>query len=428
MGDWAHERIPATTIDRQPPVNAYEMWQSVTAGFRDARTWRGMLFVVVSFFVHLALFVFALALLAVSVPLVAIGVGIPLTVWSHAAIDRFVGFERGRARRLGHDVTAPPAPSGSMWERFRSGSRWRTAGLALTIWFPTLLLFVLLVVVWAIPLFALSVPIWGWALDTPWIRLALTALIGAALLPLAPWASLGIGRLVAQLIGFVGSRSRLVAAEAEVAEVSQNRDEILTAVTSERRRIERNLHDGVQQQLVALGIDLGLAEAKMATDPEAAATLLADARRKARESIGELRVIGRGLHPAILGDRGLDAALSAAVASSTVPVELRTDLEVQPPLDVQEAAYFVVSEALTNVMKHADANLAVVDVTTSEGHLHVSIYDDGKGGATLAGTGAGGGLSGIGARVRGLGGTFDLNSPKGGPTTIAVAIPLEGRS
>lgn len=401
-----------------------ELIRRAMSGFRDGRTWRAMLFVLVSFGVHLALFIVALVLLSISVPLVVIGVGVPLTVGAHAIIDRFVGFERRRARQVGHVIQAPPAPTGSLWQRFRNGSRWRTAGLALTLWFPTTLLFVALVVVWAVPLFMMTVPIWGWALDTAWIRLALTAVLGAALLPLAPWATLGIGRLLGALVAVVGGRSRLEAAEAEVVEVSQNRDEILTAVASERRRIERNLHDGVQQQLVALGIDLGLAESKMASDPEAAATLLADARRKARESIGELRVIGRGLHPAILGDRGLDAALSATVASATVPVELRTSIEVQPALNIQEAAYFVVSEALTNVMKHSDARLAVVDVATEGHELNVSIYDDGKGGATMSGNG----LSGIAARVRGLGGSFTLLSPAGGPTSIEVALPLEGRS
>ena len=281
------------------------------------------------------------------------------------------------------------------------------------------MVFVLLVVAWGVPLFALSVPIWGWALDAPWIRLALTAAIGAALLPIAPPVTIGLARLLAGFVNRMVGESRLAVMQARVDEISRNREDILVAVADERRRIERNLHDGVQQQLVALGIDLGLAESKLESDPEGAARLLADARQKARESIGELRVIGRGLHPAILGDRGLDAALSAIVSSSTVPVELRTDLSANPSIAVQEAAYFVVSEALTNVMKHSGANLAVVQVASTNDELTVSVYDDGAGGADPQGSG----LSGIAARVRGLGGTFSLSSPAGGPTTLEARLP-----
>lgn len=390
------------------------------AGFLDGRTWRAALYVIVSFWVHLGLFVVAITLLSISLPLVVIGVGVPLTVGALAIIDKLVGFERRRAAQVGVAVLDPVPPSGSMWDRFRHGPRWKSALLAVTLWFPTQLLFVLLVAVWAVPLYLISVPLWGWALDTAWIRLALTAVLGLGLLPLAPWASLGIGRLLAKLIERTVGRSRIAVMEAQVSEISRNREEILTAVASERRRIERNLHDGVQQQLVALGIDLGLAESKLESDPEGAAALLADARQKARESIGELRVIGRGLHPAILGDRGLDAALSAIVASSTVPVELRTSIDVDVPIDVQEAAYFVVSEALTNVMKHSGATIAVVDVVASDDMLDVAVYDDGLGGADAAGSG----LSGIAARVRGLDGTFELRSPAGGPTSIEVDLPL----
>ena len=205
-----------------------------------------------------------------------------------------------------------------------------------------------------------------------------------------------------------------------VDQLSANRDEILSAVATERRRIERNLHDGVQQHLVAMGIDLGLAASKIEDDPEGAAELLRAATEKNRASIGELRTIGRGLHPAVLDDRGLDAALSAVVAGSPVPIDLRVEPGLELPIDTAEAAYFVVSEAIANLLKHARARTGSVQISDVDRVLHIRVHDDGRGGADVA---KGTGLAGIAARVRGLDGTFDVSSPKGGPTTIDVRIP-----
>lgn len=369
---------------------------------------------------RVALFPIVLALLVVALALCLIGVGFPLVVGVHLIVNRWTRLERKLAMIVGRVIPGRPPSTGSLMDRFRDPNRWREVVFVLTSWLPTTLLFAVVVAAWGIPVYLLSIPLWGWAVDSlAWTEIVPMAMVGAGLILLAPVATGALGQMLARYTEWGVGPDRIALMEQQVREVSQNREEILAAVAGERRRIERNLHDGVQQRLVALGIDLGLAKAKLDSDPKAAAELLEAATATIRESIGELRVIGRGLHPAILGDRGLDAALSSIVSSSAIPVELRCELSINPPAETQEAAYFVVSEALTNVMKHSGANVAVVEVASGETELLVSIYDDGRGGASTSGTG----LAGISARARGLGGTFDLSSPPGGPTTVTVVLP-----
>lgn len=213
-----------------------------------------------------------------------------------------------------------------------------------------------------------------------------------------------------------------------VEELSVQRDQVLDAVAAERRRIERNLHDGVQQQLVALGIDIGRASRKIDDDPEAARQLLDDAREKVRSSIGELRLIGRGLHPAVLGDRGLDAALSSVVANSPIPISVTIvpasgGADGLPP-DVAETAYYVASEAVANLLKYADARVASIRVEPDPGLLpavRVTVHDDGRGGADES---RGSGIAGMRARVEAVDGGFGVDSPVGGPTVVTAVIPL----
>ena len=143
-----------------------------------------------------------------------------------------------------------------------------------------------------------------------------------------------------------------------MTELSDQRQQILDAVAGERRRIERNLHDGVQQQLVALGIDIGRANARIDSDPEGARQLLEEARDKVRGSIGELRLIGRGLHPAVLEDRGLDAALSAVVANAPIPIAVEITCRATLVEDVASTAYYVANEAVANILKHSHARVS----------------------------------------------------------------------
>jgi len=169
-----------------------------------------------------------------------------------------------------------------------------------------------------------------------------------------------------------------------------------------------------------LAIDLGRAKEKLDTDPDRAKQLVDDAHKEAKRAITEVRDLARGIHPAVLTDRGVDAALSALAARSSVPVEVRVDVAERPPASVEAAAYFVVSEALANVAKHASATRANVTVRRSDDRLTVQVQDDGVGGASLV---EGSGLAGLRGRVGALDGELHLLSPEGGPTVLMAEMP-----
>jgi signal transduction histidine kinase len=189
---------------------------------------------------------------------------------------------------------------------------------------------------------------------------------------------------------------------------------------AELRRIERDLHDGAQARLVALGMSLGMAEQKLATaDPQAARELLAEARTGAGEALRELRDLARGIHPPVLADRGLDAAVRALAAACPVPVMVSTTMPERPKPPVESAAYFVVAEALANAGKHARATQIDVRIVREGELLTVEVHDDGAGGADPEG----GGLQGLHRRVEALDGTLAVLSPSGGPTTIRARMP-----
>jgi signal transduction histidine kinase len=188
---------------------------------------------------------------------------------------------------------------------------------------------------------------------------------------------------------------------------------------SELRRIERDLHDGAQARLVALGMSLGLAEQKLASDPAAAKELLADARRGAHEALDELRDLARGIHPPVLADRGLEAAIAALASRTPLHVRVSVDIDARPAAPVESAAYFVVAEALANIGKHANAEHVDIVVRRRGDALVVEIVDDGAGGADSSGNG----LSGLARRVGALDGTLEISSPAGGPTTVKAVMP-----
>ncbi len=188
---------------------------------------------------------------------------------------------------------------------------------------------------------------------------------------------------------------------------------------TELRRIERDLHDGAQARLVALGMSLGMAEQKLTSDPVAAQALLADARRGAREALEELRDLARGIHPPVLADRGLEAAIAALTSRSPLRVKVEVNIDARPPPAVESATYFVVAEALANIGKHADATHIEISIRRARSSLVTEITDDGNGGANLAGTG----LSGLIRRVEALDGSLEVTSPSGGPTTVRAVVP-----
>lgn len=207
----------------------------------------------------------------------------------------------------------------------------------------------------------------------------------------------------------------------EVRRLSQARALAVEAAAVERRRIERDLHDGVQPRLVALAMELGLAKNRLQRDPESVQSLLDQAHDDAKTALDDLRDLVRGIYPPFLDERGLDAALSGLVAGCSAPVRVEVDLPVaRRDRAAEAAAYFVVAEAITNVTKHAQASRASVHVTQRSGELKVVVEDDGHGGATLVPEG---GLAGLSARVAASDGTLRVTSPRGGPTRVEAVIP-----
>ena len=257
--------------------------------------------------------------------------------------------------------------------------------------------------------------VFGLMMNSWWVMalgVVVTLLAGALLF------GLGVAHRSLSQQFFVPDREAELRAEATAQ--STRRTQAMQAAEIERTRIERDLHDGVQPRLVSVAMTLGMAKRKLRTDPDAAERLIDEAHASTKEAVTELRQLVRGIHPAVLQDRGLDAALSALVGRSVVPVELRVDLPRRYPAPVEAAVYFAVAESMTNAAKHADASRIRVLITEHEGRIWARIDDNGRGGASAH---RGGGLDGVLNRVTAAGGTFSLSSPEGGPTTVEVSVP-----
>jgi signal transduction histidine kinase len=252
---------------------------------------------------------------------------------------------------------------------------------------------------------------------------AVAMAIGAGLLLAAPWVALGVsGADEVAARGLLGpSREQQLTLRVEA--LARSRADIVAATDAERRRIERDLHDGVQQRLVSLAMNLGMARAALTDLPQPARIAIERAHDEAVETLAELRDYVRGLHPAVLGSRGLDAALSGIVARAPFPVQLEVSLAARCPPSVEAIAYFTVAEALTNIALHAQATRAGVTVLREGAVLRVTVTDDGCGGAVTGGDGTG--LRGLAQRAAAVDGTMTVHSPAGGPTTVTVELPCE---
>src|SRR6266545_4720027 len=351
--------------------------------------------------------------------------------------------ERGRLRdSLGIDLPEAyrPLPSGSLLSRWSARMTdpavWRDVAYLLLLLPLGTLWFILVLVSWSVPLALVTMPLW-YRLP-PEGRSPLFDFDGHPLLVVdslseaLAGAAIGLllGLLAATLVRSLGMAHAVVARtllspgpaalRARVQTLETTRARVVEAAAEERRRIERDLHDGAQQRLVALAMDLGMAMEKFASEPEAARALVEEAHQEAKRALAELRDLARGIHPAVLSDRGLDAALSALAARSPVPVEVEVVLEERLPAPVEAIAYFVAAEALVNVAKHAAASAATVTVTRNGDLAVVEVSDDGVGGADPA---AGGGLAGLAGRVGGVDGRLTVASPPGGPTVVRAELP-----
>jgi signal transduction histidine kinase len=347
----------------------------------------------------LALFVFAVT----GTALITVWVGVPMLLGTMYFVRPLANLHR---RRLGSiDGKAPiespylATPTGNLLVRtralFRDPARWRdtwwlaangSAGLALTI--IGIVESVLDLVFWWLP---------------PGIAIRAHAAMCRALLS-------------------VSEKSRLAL---RVEQLTESRAETVDTQAAELRRIERDLHDGAQARLVALGMNLALAEQQFARDPESARALLTEARTASSDALAELRDLVRGIHPPVLADRGLVGAVQALGLAASIPVEVRADIEGRLPAPVESAAYFAVAEALTNVIKHSGAQHAWITLARRDETIVATISDDGIGGADPAG---GTGLRGIERRLSAFDGTLTIESPLGGPTELAMVLPCASSS
>jgi len=351
---------------------------------------------------------------------------------------RFARAERVRfAVMLGEHIADPPADlsSGSgSWQRLRwmvaTPTALRQIGYALIRLPLSLLESGLVVAMWSFAVAMLGLPLFTWMLlRLEWhtgsslpanpAEMAAASALGLILLIAAPHLTQGVATvdtaIARYLIGPGGSADLTV----RIGELERSRARVVDSAEAERRRIERDLHDGAQQRLVSLAMNLGRAKARFDDDPEAAKAIIDQAHTDAKKALADLRNLVRGVHPPVLTDRGLDAAISGLTALCPVPVTVRAGVDPRPSASVEAIAYFVVAEALTNVAKHAFATRAEVTVSRHGDVLRVTIGDDGIGGADPHGQG----LSGLADRVSGVDGRLSVRSPAGGPTVIEVELP-----
>ncbi|MEU8705356.1 sensor domain-containing protein [Streptomyces sp. NPDC048565] len=443
--DTRDQHRPGTGSGDHPP--AKHVFPAALRAPFEARTWRELAYVFLSLPISVVLFSFAVTMTSLGLGLLITFLGIPVLAATLGMCRGFGVMERGRARGLLKLDVAEPAPvrgkGGLMsWvgAALKSGVSWRHL-LYSVLHLPwAVFAFTVAVMFWSYGWAAFTYPLWRWVfpayvgvdgiqlygdnthqvyLDSPF-ELAVTCAIGLALVLITPWV---IRTLVfvdrAMVLGLL-SPSRLAT---RVSELESDRGVVVDTAAADLRRIERDLHDGAQARLVALAMDLGLAKEKLTDDPEAAARMVDEAHGEVKVALQELRDLARGIHPAVLTDRGLDAALSAIASRCTVPVNVTVDLESRPAQAIEGIAYFTVSELLQNVSKHARATRATVDVWRVADRLMLQVGDDGRGGA---GTATGSGLAGLAERLGAVDGILVVDSPTGGPTTVTAELPWRG--
>ncbi|MGW6132525.1 sensor histidine kinase [Cellulomonas sp. NPDC055163] len=415
----------------------------------SAATWRAVSQATVGVWLLLAASIALVLAIGFSVAFAVLVVGIPLLVLTLLVARPLAALERSRLRaQLGVDIPAPE------YRRAADARLWRRAwGVLTDIRSWAHLAYTLLglgvtglqaLMIWMLGGFALAAvafPLYVASTDVPVSRvpfLVLAGLVGTWVWPLGLQALtllhvrlarglLGLPRSAAAVqaarVAAQAAQDRASQAEVRAVQLRETRTRAVGTAEDDRRRIERDLHDGAQQRLVALGVELGVAKRAAAQDPVAAAAALDHAHREVKETLAELRDLVRGIHPAVLTDRGLDAALSALAARCTVPVTV----DVPDPASLaaagpsaQAAAYFVTAEALTNVARHSGARTATVRATVHDSVLRLDVVDDGRGGATAR---PGSGLDGLRSRVEVLDGTLTLDSPVGGGTRLTVEVP-----
>ncbi|MEX1168665.1 MAG: sensor histidine kinase [Chloroflexota bacterium] len=406
-------------------------------------TWYANAAIGIGFFVGLFAFAALASLASAGLATIVAGVGVLFIVMGIEGSRLVARLERRRV------MLADPKPliahpyrplKGNPVEliraEFADESRWRDV-LYVVVNFPLAVIeFTVVVSLWALALWLLSMPLWydavpgatlpsylDWLSGRSAAETVLRPMAGAVLLPVAASVSQLVMTLHRAVVTGLLCTSESRALRQQVQTLKESRSAVLDVEASELRRIERDLHDGAQQRLVMLTIDLGLASERIDSDPEAAKRLVLDGQDQARQALAEIRSLVRGLAPAILLDRGLVAALWSVAAHTAVPTTVESGLDPgeRLPDAIERAAYFVASEALANVAKHSVATRCEVRVRREDGRLVVEVWDDGIGGARLE---PGGGLAGLASRVAGVDGSFEVVSPDAGGTLVRATLPV----
>ncbi|MFF1732065.1 sensor histidine kinase [Streptomyces sp. NPDC058247] len=368
----------------------------------DRHTWKEIAYLLSNLPVAVLGFVYVVTMLATGVGLAVTVIGLPVLAAGLLGARQLGKAERGRARALlGLRIEEPsPLPRrrdegffGRLWSRLKDPVGWRTV------------LYEFMRLPWGVLTFAIT----------------LTGLF--VLWPVLPFIVRGLANADRAMARALLSPSDEL--ERRIAELESDRGVVVDTAAADLRRIERDLHDGAQARLVNLAMGLGLAKEKLLEDPDAAAAMVDEAHGEVKLALQELRDLARGIHPAVLTDRGLDAALSSVASRCTVPVKVTADLPQRPAAAIEGIAYFTVSELLQNVSKHSGARSASVDVWRSADRLLIQVRDDGHGGASLD---KGTGMSGLADRLGAVDGLFVVDSPEGGPTTVTAELPWRDRT
>ncbi|WP_173909842.1 sensor histidine kinase [Streptomyces sp. 2323.1] len=363
--------------------------------------WREIAYLLANFPLGVAAFVVVLVWLTLGIGLSVTVVGLPLLATGLLACRQYGRLERARAAALLGVRIAEPS-------RLRPRERG---------FFPWLWTCLKDPVAWRHALFAF--------VRLPWVLLTFTVVLVLLVVgwPVLPWVARWLSNVDRAMVrGLLSPSDEL---ERRIAELESDRVTVTDTAAADLRRIERDLHDGAQARLVALAMGLGLAKEKLLEDPEAAAAMVDEAHGEVKLALQELRDLARGIHPAILTDRGLGPALASLAGRCTVPVTTSVDLDERPAPAIEGIAYFTVSELLQNVSKHSAARQASVEVWRAADRLLILVSDDGRGGARLDG---GSGMAGLAGRLGSVDGLFVLDSPVGGPTRVTAELPWRART
>ncbi|MFF8025682.1 sensor histidine kinase [Streptomyces sp. NPDC007896] len=366
------------------------------------QTWKEIAHLLANLPVSIFGFVYVVTLISTGAGLAVTVIGLPLLAGGLRGTRLLGRMERARARKLlgvRIDEPSPMPVRGTgffpwLWSSLRDPVAWRTV------------LYDFIRLPWGIVTFTVT----------------LTSLF--LLWPVLPFLARGLTNVDRAMVrGLLSPSDEL---ERRIAELESDRGVVVDTAAADLRRIERDLHDGAQARLVNLAMGLGLAKEKLLEGQadETVAAMVDEAHGEVKLALQELRDLARGIHPAVLTDRGLDAALSSVASRCTVPVKVTADLPTRPAAAIEGIAYFTVSELLQNVSKHSGARSASVDVWRSDERLLIQVQDDGRGGAALDG---GTGMAGLADRLGAVDGLFVVDSPPGGPTTITAELPWRDR-